>query len=120
MIRIYKYNNCLKREQLFKTSNFLGVGIEECDNYGACSVTCGGGEQTCENSCVNGNFGDDECPESSRIRKQDCNINDCPRKNFLKPEFYIEYSWRGLIYFSLAPTLSAWPLCSHWALKLIL
>ena len=89
------YQNCFLKLQIC----YVGVGIEECDNYGACSVTCGGGEQTCENSCANGNFGDDECPETSRINKQDCNINDCPRKNFSKAEFYIEYTWSDLIHF---------------------
>ena len=52
--------------------------IEECTDFGVCSTTCGGGSQTCTNSCLNGNFGDDGCPEESKIKTQECNKQDCP------------------------------------------
>ena len=52
--------------------------MEECANFSSCSVTCGGGTQTCSNTCLNGKFGDVGCPEGSKINTQECNKQDCP------------------------------------------
>ena len=55
---------------------FLEVKL--CTDFGSCSVTCGGGSQTCENVCVNGEFGDEKCPIESKMNLQNCNAQDCP------------------------------------------
>lgn len=52
--------------------------MKECSDFGECSVSCGGGTMTCENTCQNGNFGDDGCPSESKIRIQSCNPDPCP------------------------------------------
>ena len=52
--------------------------IQLCTDFGSCSETCGGGTQTCENSCQNGVFGDTGCPLESKTNSQECNIPDCP------------------------------------------
>ena len=52
--------------------------VEECTDFEVCSASCGGGTQTCSNTCLNGNFGDYGCPEGSKIRAQECNKQDCP------------------------------------------
>lgn len=56
---------------------YLSV-VEECTDFEVCSASCGGGTQTCSNTCLHGNFGDDGCPEGSKIRTQECNKQDCP------------------------------------------
>ena len=55
--------------------------IELCTDFSSCSETCGGGTQTCENTCQNGVFGDDGCPLESKTNSQDCNLQDCPGKH---------------------------------------
>ena len=57
-----------------------------CSNFGTCSVTCGGGMQTCQNTCQNGDLDDGACWQS-------CNAQACPGLwNSLKfitvPRFY--------------------------------
>ena len=52
--------------------------VEKCTNFSACSETCGGGSQTCSNTCLNGNFGDIGCQESEKINIQECNKQACP------------------------------------------
>ena len=56
----------------------LFLVIQMCTDFGQCSETCGGGNQTCENICQNGVFGDIGCPMESRINSQDCNVHECP------------------------------------------
>ena len=55
-----------------------------CTDFSTCSETCGGGNQTCENSCQNGVFGDIGCPVESRMNSQDCNSQDCPGLLFIQ------------------------------------
>ena len=57
--------------------------LQLCTDFGACSETCGGGTQTCENSCQNGVFGDIGCPVESKMNLQDCNSQDCPGLLFI-------------------------------------
>ena len=52
--------------------------LEICSDFGECSVTCGGGTQTCENSCRDGVFGNEGCPTESQTNSRDCNSQDCP------------------------------------------
>merc|ERR1712233_262508 len=52
--------------------------VELCTDFGACSKTCGGGEQTCENQCKNGAFGDIGCSEDKKQSKKSCNDQECP------------------------------------------
>jgi len=61
-----------------KDENIVVVQYQICSNFGVCSATCGGGTQTCENVCVNGEWGDDNCDESKRINSQACNEDECP------------------------------------------
>ena len=70
--------------------------VEECTDFEVCSASCGGGTQTCSNTCLNGNFGDDGCPEGSKIRTQECNKQDCPGNiSFLLPlvvPYFVRFS----------------------------
>ena len=50
----------------------------DCDDFGACSSTCGGGVQTCSRTCANGVFGEDGCPSDQEIKSQTCNPEECP------------------------------------------
>jgi len=52
--------------------------VEKCTVFGDCSKTCGGGEQTCENQCKNGEFGDIGCSEDQKQSKKSCNEHECP------------------------------------------
>ena len=52
--------------------------ITDCDDFGECSLTCGGGERTCERSCENGSWGDAECPTSQQQNRVACNEQPCP------------------------------------------
>ena len=51
--------------------------VEVCSDFGSCSVTCGGGTQTCQNTCQNGVFGDVGCPTSDQTNSQSCNTDNC-------------------------------------------
>ena len=51
--------------------------VEKCSSFGACSVTCGEGVQTCSNTCLNGKFGDDGCPEDLLINSKICTLEKC-------------------------------------------
>ena len=57
---------------------YLFLVVEECSDFGACSVTCGGGTKSCSNTCLNGNFGDEGCPIEQVQRSEACNPQDCP------------------------------------------
>ena len=48
---------------------------------GACSRTCGGGEQVCERSCSNGHWGQVGCEKEQRFRSDTCNEQSCPGYN---------------------------------------
>ena len=52
--------------------------VEVCSDFGACSVTCGGGTQTCQNTCQNGAFGDAGCETEKEVNSQSCNAQACP------------------------------------------
>ena len=51
--------------------------LEKCTDFGDCSKTCGGGTQTCENTCKNGNFGDTGCSLSEKTNSKECNPQAC-------------------------------------------
>ena len=58
-------------------SKFENSGVEECSDYGPCSVTCGVGFRYCDNVCINGIFGEAGCPIDRAKTTQSCNIQDC-------------------------------------------
>ena len=69
----YQTEPCALAECLTVSPN-----LKDCENYGECSKTCGGGEKTCERVCENGTFGDAACPESERVKTMPCNESLCP------------------------------------------
>jgi len=56
---------------------YILAHFEACNDFGACSVTCGGGVQQCLKKCVNGNIGDAGCPKVDQIRTQSCSNKQC-------------------------------------------
>ena len=50
-------------------------------NVGTCSQTCGGGKKTCQRQCLNGVFGDVECPLNKETKEEDCNQQTCGKIN---------------------------------------
>ena len=57
--------------------------MKVCDDFEPCSVTCGGGTQTCQNECENGDFGEKGCPEEEKTNTQTCNEQECRKLNKL-------------------------------------
>ena len=53
------------------------VRYEECNNFSQCSVSCGGGTQTCSRRCVGGQVGEEGCDAQNEIRSQQCNQEQC-------------------------------------------
>merc|ERR1712048_563955 len=51
--------------------------IEICSDFDECTTLCGGGTKTCQNNCVNANWGDADCPEDQKINTQPCNEQQC-------------------------------------------
>jgi len=54
--------------------------VEDCEDYNPCSVTCGGGEQECRNTCDGGksHFGGPGCPGNRSVnRRSGCFSHDC-------------------------------------------
>merc|ERR1712050_239763 len=52
-----------------------------CNDFNTCSETCGGGTQSCSNSCPNGGMGNNQrfqCHNYEPIRTQACNQEPCP------------------------------------------
>ena len=43
----------------------------------ACSVTCGGGTQSCTRTCQNGVFGQVGCASNDQVKTQQCNQQQC-------------------------------------------
>jgi len=65
---------------------YFDVSVQECSNFGACSVSCGGGVQSCLRSCqrtghaFGGNvwhFGDDGC-HGEQLNERECAMQACP------------------------------------------
>jgi len=68
------------REQECNTHNC--VYYEDCDDYSECSADCGGGIESCERECKNGNVGDDGCPAEDQYKERECNSHDCVEAYF--------------------------------------
>ena len=51
--------------------------VGDCADFGDCSAVCGGGFQTCERTCHQGNFGDEDCPNDDKLKWQICNTQPC-------------------------------------------
>jgi len=52
--------------------------VRKCTEFGSCSLTCGGGKQTCENFCDHGNWGQKGCDEKDKTNSKNCNEQKCP------------------------------------------
>ena len=75
----YKGNRCISNLNCILTVEwYLFLVVEECSDFGACSVTCGDGTKSCSNTCLHGDFGDEGCPLTQRERSEACNQQDCP------------------------------------------
>ena len=63
---------------------------------GACTKTCGGGEQVCERSCENGNWGQIGCEIEKQIRMDTCNEQRCP--GYYSRVVIVIYAWGTKIF----------------------
>jgi len=60
--------------------DILEVSLDECSNFGDCDVACGGGSQTCENTCNNSVWGKTKvCSAGNQFNTQPCNVQECPK-----------------------------------------
>lgn len=63
-----------------------GLDFVPCTNFGPCSVTCGGGQKTCDNTCVGASWGTQSCPSDRKTETESCNTQQCeyftPCSNF--------------------------------------
>jgi len=60
--------------------DLLEVSLDECTNFSECDVACGGGSQTCENTCVNSVWGaTNVCSVDNQFNTQVCNEQECPK-----------------------------------------
>ena len=51
--------------------------VEDCNNFGACSASCGDGVKSCTRTCKNGAWGDAGCPFNQQIKHESCNKQAC-------------------------------------------
>ena len=86
MQKVFSHNN-LKLIHWTKLVTIVHSVVIDCDNFGKCSQTCGGGEQTCERTCQHGSWGDPGCPTSQLRNRVACNEQPCPAQ----PSFSFYY-----------------------------
>ena len=53
--------------------------VIECptNDFSECDPGCGIGEETCENNCLHGNWGDEGCPTNEKLKKRTCFAGLC-------------------------------------------
>ena len=54
------------------------LGIIDCDDFGECLSSCGGGIRVCQRTCQYGSWGGPGCPISQRQNSVTCNEQPCP------------------------------------------
>ena len=51
--------------------------IEDCSDFSVCSVTCGGGEESCERTCTHGGEWGSDCDIDQQVKTETCNDHLC-------------------------------------------
>ena len=66
--------------------------VIECptNDFSECDPGCGIGEETCENNCLHGNWGDEGCPTNEKLKKRTCFAGLCGKHHIISNQYYIK------------------------------
>ena len=56
--------------------------VIECDDFSGCDA-CGISEETCQNTCLYGNWGDEGCPINEKLKKRACFEGPCGKRQII-------------------------------------